>query len=373
MRTKKTAKPYKKQTKKKLPEIDLGASIPILSSMEKRKRCPNGSRFDKIAEQCMKFSKIKVFNELAEQEISEKGTTVSIESLNKDGAIIKLYRDGSIVEQKYVSEEGLEKAKEKGKKDIQKIIKNARRIAREPWRIEKDKEYQKLQRKMRRELSKRKGGGQEEEQSAPIDTEKTNIMIQADVMDKLKDTAIEKAQEKLPADDSLASQWYNGGMAIFNLLGSLIYTKLVTFETATTSSVEEISKWLHNISTHHKWYSKTIISNLSNAVSKYHGVNIFGFEFDMIGLLVLTVINIVAMIYPGDNMDIFINITQYVIYTSCLLFGGPLFTIGNWWIYSGLALTVIKSVFIGIKHTGSTEEGQSSTEENVVIEALEKA
>ena len=365
MRTKKTVKTNKKQSKRKLLEIDVGASIPIISSMEKRKRCPNGSRFDKIAEQCMKLSKIKVFDELAEQKISEKGITVSIESLNKDGAIIKLYKDGSIVEQKYVSEEGLETAKEKGKTDIQKIIKNVRRIAREPWRIEKDKEYQKLQRKMRRELNKRKGGGQKE-QGASIETEKTGIMIQADVMDKLKDTNIEEVQDKISPKDSSRSQWYNGVMAIFNLVGSVLYTKRL--------SVELVSEWLTKINEKNYWIKQKVIAHIANSLQQSSSTVVFQLGFDLVGLLLVTVIDIVAMIYPGDNIDIFVNIVQYVIYTSCLVFGGPLVVLGNWWIYSGLALTVIKSVFIGIKHIGSTEESPSSTEEKEnVIEALEKA
>jgi hypothetical protein len=120
MKSKKNREQIKKRSKKNLPNIEVGASIPIIMDRVKRKRCPNGSRFDKIAQQCMKFSKIKVFDELSQQKISETGTTVSIESLNKDGAVIKMYNNGNILEQKYVSQDGLEKAKEKGKRIFKK-------------------------------------------------------------------------------------------------------------------------------------------------------------------------------------------------------------------------------------------------------------
>lgn len=356
MKSKKNVKQTKKRSKKNLPNIEVGHSIPIIMNEEgvadsaslkkngKRKRCPNGSRFDKIAQQCMKFSKIKVFDELSEQKISETGTTVSIESLDKDGAIIKMYNNGNILEQKYVSQDGLEKAKEKGKRDIQKIIKTIRKVTRDPGQIQKDAQYQKLQRKMKRELRKRRGGGMEE----PPQIQNTNILIQSDVMDKLEDKKVEK-------EDNLGNGWYNGGMAIFNLLGSLFYSADLT--------TEIIEKWITGISHTFSapfWSQSISVGNILTDAN----VNVpqlgstFSLGFDMVGLLVLTIINIVAMIYPGDNIDIFVNIAQYVIYTSCLIFGGPLLILGNWWIYMGLASTAIKSVFIAMKHVDSTKQEQ---------------
>ena len=364
MKSKKNMKQSKKRSKKSLPDIEPGASIPIIMDKTKRKRCPNGSRFDKIAQQCMKFSKIKVFHELSEQKISETGTTVSIESLNKDGAVIKMYNNGNILDQKYVSQDGLEKAKEKGKKDIQKIIKTIRKVNRDPGRIQKDTGYQKLKRKMQRELRKRKGGdykGNNEGIENP-QIQNTHILIQSDVMDKLEDKRVEKEQDKLSREDNLGNQWYNGGMAIFNLLGSLFYSAELT--------TEVIEKWITGISHTFSgpfWTSQTVsVGNILNDanVNMPQLGSTFSLGFDMVGLLVLTIINIVAMIYPGDNIEIFVNIAQYVIYTSCLIFGGPLLVLGNWWIYMGLASTVIKSVFITMKRVDLTnQEG--------VIQALE--
>jgi hypothetical protein len=181
-------------------------------------------------------------------------------------------------------------------------------------------------------------------------------------MDKLEDKKVEKEQDKLSTEDNLGNQWYNGGMAIFNLLGSLFYSAELT--------TEVIEKWITGISHTFNgpfWTSQTIsVGNILNSanVSVPQLGSTFSLGFDMVGLLVLTIINIVAMIYPGDNTDIFVNIAQYVIYTSCLIFGGPLLVLGNWWIYMGLASTVIKSVFITMKHVDSTnQEG--------VINALE--
>jgi cAMP phosphodiesterase len=157
-----------------------------MSDNKTRKRCSKGSRKDPKTGLCIKYASIKTFEKLSEQTISPTKNTLSLESLGKSGSILKIYEGGELKTQAFVSDEELEKAKKKGQKDIQNILKMMHNVQKNPSKIEKDKVFKKLRKII-------KGG---DIASATIESN-TDILIQNDVMDKIETKKVIKLEDKI--------------------------------------------------------------------------------------------------------------------------------------------------------------------------------
>ena len=172
------------------------------SSKTKKKRCPRGSRRDKKTGLCLPFIEITVFKDLKDQHISETNDTISIESLGDDGAILKVYKNGTEVQQKFVSNTKLDMVKTKGLKVAKHMIKKIKAVGENPNIMFNDKKFKNFEKKLKRFENKQSlnGGGEGGEGGEGKGTkeEHVNIIIQEDVLNKLQDNhKINKLQEKL--------------------------------------------------------------------------------------------------------------------------------------------------------------------------------
>jgi hypothetical protein len=173
----------------------------------------------------LKYEGIKVFKDLKDQSISDSRNTISIETLDSKGAIVKIYKMGELVEQKYLDEKVLENSKLKADKNTKFIIKSIKKLAKNPSLIQKDKKFLQFQRKVDKEMSKKSGGDSNGSRNEPT---KTEVIVQQEVMDKLQNPKILRLQEKISkleselkqeVDNYFNSWWlYNGFMAVFNCL-----------------------------------------------------------------------------------------------------------------------------------------------------------
>lgn len=165
----------------------------------KKKRCPRGSRRDKKTGLCLPFIEITVFKDLKDQHISETNDTISIESLGDDGAILKVYKNGTEVQQKFVSNTKLDMVKTKGLKVAKHMIKKIKAVGENPNIMFNDKKFKNFEKKLKRFENKQSlNGGGEGGEGKGTKEEHVNIIIQEDVLNKLQDNhKINKLQEKL--------------------------------------------------------------------------------------------------------------------------------------------------------------------------------
>jgi hypothetical protein len=273
-----------------------------------KKRCPNGFRRDKKTDICVKYATIKKFENLSEQTISETKDTLSLESLGKDGTILKTYQRGELKHQFFVSDEKLQKAKKKAQKDIQKILKMMHNIQKDPSKIDKDTKFKRV-------LKKIKGGGSSTIQS------NTDILIEEGVMDKIETKAVVKLEDKIENIENIEN-----------------IDKIDKIENIDTEKKKENS-WLDNIwgSIGSNWEAiMTIIhvadvAGLSYALGK--SANIFTpFSMDLVGSMAIVVMNIMYAYYPEEGNKQYTLYTQYLIYSFILgssLFVGPIGLISN--------------------------------------------
>jgi hypothetical protein len=142
---------------------------------------------------CIPYEKVKVFKELGDQKISETKSTISFESLGETGAIFKWYDKGELLFQTFLDETVLEKGKQKGEKTVSQIVKIMKRVVKHPSMIQKDKKFQRFQKKLDREEKKKRGGGEEKKEESP----EIEIQIQGELMDKMQTPKKRRLQEKI--------------------------------------------------------------------------------------------------------------------------------------------------------------------------------
>lgn len=187
----------------------------------KKKRCPNGNHYDKKSGLCLRYEGLKVFKDLKDQEISKTKDTMTLESLDS-GALIKIYKNGELIEQKYIDEKKMEKAKAMGERECKMLIKTMNRIKKNPD-ILNDKKFKRFKKKMERASNKKGGGkGGSQKESADID-----IMIQEDALNKLQSNNIIKLQKRIKdienelkeEEDMYYETWsnYNGLMSVISV------------------------------------------------------------------------------------------------------------------------------------------------------------
>lgn len=167
----------------------------------RKKRCMNGTRRNRITGFCEKYGGFTVFDNLKDQKIVDKGISLAIESLDKEGAIIKVYNNGLLQYQQLIEMKFLKQAGKDGIRDLKHILKQVRKIKKNPDIIKKDLQYQ-LFKKNKESLSKEKiirggnGHGIPEKQDKQ---EKVNLTVDKKVLENAEpdDNNIKDLQRKL--------------------------------------------------------------------------------------------------------------------------------------------------------------------------------
>ena len=246
----------------------------ITNKSSTKKRCPNGSRRDKKTDICVKYATIKTFENLSEQTISETKNTLSLESLGKDGTIMKIYKKGELQHQVFVNDENLQKAKKKAQKDIQKMLKLMHKIQKDPSKIEKDIKFKRM-------LKKIKGGG-----SSTVESN-TDILIQEDVMEKIETKAVVKLEDKIENIETKNDKsWFWGGIC---------------------SHWEAIMTIIHVADVGGLAYMAGHFSQSFFIVSP-----------DIVGAMAIVIMNIWYAYYPEEENKQYTLYTQYLIYSFML-------------------------------------------------------
>jgi hypothetical protein len=212
----------------------------------RKKRCPNGSRRDKLSGFCKKYRGFSVFEELKDQVIKKEGTTISIESLEHAGVVIKVYHKGQLKEQNLVGPRYLEKGMEKSWKDLNNIMKTIRKIKRHPDLIRKDRQFQIFKKNVKSPVPTQKGGSSKKEENNEEEKPLVNLAVQHDVLKKVNSKeGLHKQVEiqelglemgMLSGDlkkemEERHSEWFNS-IWLFN------------FMTVVTTSIIAIGPWL---------------------------------------------------------------------------------------------------------------------------------
>lgn len=239
-----------------------------------KKRCPNGYRRDKKTDICVKYATIKTFENLSDQIISETKNTLSLESLGKDGTIMKIYKKGELQHQLFVNDENLQKAKKKAQRDIQKMLKLMHKIKKDPSKIEKDTKFKRM-------LKKIKGGG-----SSTVESN-TDILIQEDVMEKIETKAVVKLEDKIENIETKNDKsWFWGGIC---------------------SHWEAIMTIIHVADVGGLAYMAGHFSQSFFIVSP-----------DIVGAMAIVIMNIWYAYYPEEENKQYTLYTQYMIYSFML-------------------------------------------------------
>jgi len=197
----------------------------ISLSISRKKRCKNGTRRDKNSGECIPFTPFTTFNELQDQEISEKGITVSIESLD-NSAITKIYNNKVIVGQKLISENDLEKVAKKSTSDFKRILKIMKKCKKNPDIIKKDSKFQQFLKKQKA-LEKNGGGGvrkKENEENTDESIPKTKLIVQKKVIDIMSPIRVKKLRDRIELIErairitgNVQNDWWSY-LTMFNLL-----------------------------------------------------------------------------------------------------------------------------------------------------------
>lgn len=246
----------------------------ITNKSSTKKRCPNGSRRDKKTDICVKYATIKTFENLSEQTISETKNTLSLESLGKDGTIMKIYKKGELQHQVFVNDENLQKAKKKAQRDIQKMLKLMHKIQKDPSKIEKDIKFKRM-------LKKIKGGG-----SSTVESN-TDILIQEDVMEKIETKAVVKLEDKIENIETKNDKsWFWGGIC---------------------SHWEAIMTIIHVAD----------VGGLAYMAGHYSS-SFFIVSPDIVGAMAIVIMNIWYAYYPEEENKQYTLYTQYLIYSFML-------------------------------------------------------
>lgn len=259
----------------------------------KKTRCPKGSRRDKKSGECVQYTKVKVFKEIADQTISETKATLALESMGDKGTVLKLYDKGDLQHQAFVSNDQFEKSKKASQKDIQKMLKMMHKIQKDPSMMKKDKKFIRLQKK----LKKMKGGSDGSPEDITVES-KTDILIQEDLMDNIQGNAIEKHEDKIEEIQSKEStSWLDD---TWNWMGSNLK--------AVTTSMHLMDAGMF------AWWA-------SGEIGKAALFN--AFSVDCAGMITISIMNILRMYYPSKEMDEYNTWTQYIVYT--LIAGSTMF------------------------------------------------
>lgn len=286
-----------------------------------KKRCSKGSRRDKTTEMCVKYANVKTFENLADQTISETKPTFSLERLDKSNMVLKYYKEGQLQHQSFVDETHLRRAKQKGQKDIKRMISLMHKVCKNPSMIQKDRGFQRLQKKLK------KGGGVAQITAEPH----TEVLIQTDIMTEIETPKVARLEEKM--ENIQENGWWEYMASNWEALATV-------------------------------WHLSDTVGLLDFAVTA--PVNFaMPFYLDTISMSVITLMNIMRLYYPSDEMSEYSLYVQYIMYS---LIGVSVFVIRGHFFYlpdsvwmtmlaaGGIATTVGEHMVLTAEKEQKTEE-----------------
>ena len=262
----------------------------------KKKRCSKGYRREKKTDECIFYTKIKVFKELSDQTISETKNTISLEKVGENGSIIKLYNKGELYKQTFVSNQDLEKSKKNGKSDMNQMMKLIHKLGKDPTIIQKDKKFKKFKRKM-----ERMRGGSALENNEEM---KTEVLIQEGIMENIKGEEFIKEEEKTDElQSNKSTTWLEDTWSWMgsNLMGI-------------TTVVHLFDAVMYGL-----WAAGEI--TMKGTLTSFF----LPFTIDCVGMLTISIMNILGLYYPSNEMEQYNIWTQYIIYTLIIGTGILLF------------------------------------------------
>jgi hypothetical protein len=307
----------------------------ISLSISRKKRCKNGSRRDKKTNECISFMPYTTFDKLDEQEIANEGITISIESLDDDGAITKIYNNKVIIGQKLIDNSIFDKAKKKSAKDFKRILKIINKSKKTPNFIKKDKEFQNFLNKnpiIGQEVIFREtmGGATKKTETKP------KLIVQSKVIDKMSNTTITKLKDKITllekaikiTSNNNNRDWWSY-LTLFNLFELVSLTVEYSVSSMNIKDIIDINK----IPTSRELTHVALLTAESNVVNNQIN-NIINpiISYDFAGGLILLILDIVNSYFPSSSLAYITEMTQYIYWTW--LIGSTFFVlmpINIWW------------------------------------------
>jgi hypothetical protein len=351
-------------------------------SISRKKRCKNGSRRDIKSGECISFMPFTTFDQLNEQEIASEGITISIESLENDGGIAKIYNNKVILGQKLIDKSTFEKAKKKTKTDFKRILKIIKRSKKTPNFIEKDKAFQqflkkqeKSQEKAQEQLQNKKYGGTK----TMDEHKKPKIIVQSKVIDKMSNATIDKLKDKISLLErsiritSIINNrdwWsYLSTFNLFELIGLTIQDGIAQ------SAIKDINQ----IAAPNALIQIPASNTLSNTIALNAQINTLInpiITYDFAGGFILMLLDMLNTYFPSSTLAYMTQIAQYI-YWSWLI-GSTYFIlmpINIWW---GLAAiipflaSIIHSVYPMPIYKLEDLEHQLANAKNELAKEIEK-
>jgi hypothetical protein len=266
------------------------------------KRCPNGFRKDKNTNTCVQYANVKTFSDLRQQDISETKNTVTIEGLgekNKDGAIIKVYQEGDLHSQHYVSPEKVKKVQERTKEQSKKVLEVMKKIGKSPEMMMKDKKFRQFQKKLEESSKKLHGKnktikGGRNMKAAEIIPNYTNYYIDSNIIPNADVESKGLIETHFPYQ-----QWWRSICGL-NFMNGIIDLSFAT-----------------------------------NVSAKFAA----GLGLDFIGSIFLSLLDILPMIFPTvKEVDSIVTIAQYVFYAAII--PANIWLLGGWWWVASIIPTI---------------------------------
>lgn len=286
----------------------------------KHKRCPNGTKFDKKQHICLKNTVIKQFENLEDIQISQEKTTITVELLdeeNKD-VVIKTYENGLLTSQKLIDKSNLQKQQQISETYLKKIFDVSEKLSKDPTILEKNIKFKNFKKK----LAKSRGGGTEEKIEEDPDKKQVVVLVQNGVIDFFSEdkTAVEflEARAKSLKKEATEANIKSTNKEIDDFYKSnTISFKLIRFMEAIAKTGLYSLIWI------------LFGSFLS-------GITIGFFIYDVIGLLVILIYDIISFFFPTKEAFDTVVMVEYIYYTIYIIFGG---IVG----YSTLSMSTVSS------------------------------
>jgi hypothetical protein len=309
-------------------------------SISRKKRCKNGSRRDIKSGECISFMPFTTFDQLNEQEIANEGITISIESLENNGGIAKIYNNKVILGQKLIDKSTFEKAKKKTGTDFKRILKIIKRSKKTPNFIEKDKAFQrflKKQEKAQEQLQHKKYGGTK----TMDEYKKPKIIVQSKVIDKMSNATIDKLKDKISLlERSIRITSINNNRDWWSYLSTFNLFELIGL-TIENSIVQSDIKDINQIAAPNALIQIPASNSLSNTIALNAQINTLInpiITYDFAGGFILMLLDMLNTYFPSSTLAHITQISQYI-YWSWLI-GSTYFIlmpINIWW---GLAAII---------------------------------
>ena len=265
--------------------------MPSSKKPRTHKRCPNGSRWDTKSLLCVRYTNVKSFDKLTEITISETKPTITFESLgkdNKDGAIVKIYKEGELEDQLFISPEKVKKVQQKTKEQSAKTRELLKKIEKNPDMIKKDKKFKNFQSKIAKTYNRKRNNktAKEGTESSPQEP-----LVTADIF---IDNEIVNAPEMNTTEESSTFQdWWTNRMA---------YNLITLYQGYIADSA--VFDYMNNIGV-------SSVSNLDIAAKTTFAIG----TFDMASSLFMALLNILPKVMPDiKEVDEIVTIATYIFY-----------------------------------------------------------